>query len=359
MIAVRRLTGRARLAAVAGALALITPRALHDAAQLLPETFAAPLVMAAALAASRRAGSALGGALAVLAAAFKLAFVLPLAAIALAAASVRRYLAGAAASAIVLGAVFLITFGTEMTDSVIGDQRSLGFTELSKLPPLLAQAGWNLLPFTLPVLAAWVYRESSRDPQLMQTLAMAALGSLAVFVSIIKYGTYINLAVVAEPPLLALGAAGACVGLGRPRGARPAQPQLDAGGRGGGRARRPPGPDPDRRSERPVPLHPAAGARRWRLGCSPPASIAKSRGPTAPPAPPTQATPTWPSSPAGACPAARATRSSSPPGATAASSPAPRPSDPAAPFRRRRPATRPSSTSASRAIGRLPRGPTR
>ena len=38
---------------------------------------------------------------------------------------------------------------------------------------------------------------------------MAALGSLAVFVSIVKYGTYINLAVVAEPPLLALGAAGA------------------------------------------------------------------------------------------------------------------------------------------------------
>ena len=266
MIAVRRLTGRARLAAVAGALALLTPRALHDTAQLLPETFAAPLVMAAALAASRRASSALGGALAVLAAAFKLAFVLPLAAIALAAASVRRYLAGAAASAIVLGAVFLIAFGAEMTDSVIGDQRSLGFTELSKLPSLLAQAGWNLLPFSLPVLAAWVYRERSRDPQLMRTLAMAALGSLAVFVSIVKYGTYINLAVVAEPPLLALGAAGASWAWdAREELARRSRNWIRGRSRGG-RPRRPPGPDADRRAERPVPLHPAAGAGRRRLG---------------------------------------------------------------------------------------------
>lgn len=209
MIAVRRLTGRSHLAAVAGALALLTPRALHDSAELLPETFAAPLVMVAALAASRSSTAVLGGIAGALAAAFKLSYALPIAAIALAAAAARRYLTGAVAAAIVLAAASLIGFGSALFDNVVDAQRSLGYTRLGLVPSLLAQAAWNLIPFTLPVLAAWVYRARTRDPQLLRTVAMAAAGSLVVFVSILKYGTYINLAVVAEPPLLALGAAGA------------------------------------------------------------------------------------------------------------------------------------------------------
>ena len=77
LIAVYRLTGRPYLAVISGALALLTPRALHDAANLLPETFAAPLVMSAAILASRRTTAAIGGAIAAVAVAFKLAFLLP------------------------------------------------------------------------------------------------------------------------------------------------------------------------------------------------------------------------------------------------------------------------------------------
>jgi hypothetical protein len=58
-------------------VALLTPWALREHAQLVPETVAAPLLMGAALAASRRATAALAGVLGAVAATFKLAFGLP------------------------------------------------------------------------------------------------------------------------------------------------------------------------------------------------------------------------------------------------------------------------------------------
>jgi hypothetical protein len=208
LIAVHRLTGRPDLAAVAGALALVTPRALHDAANLLPETFAAPLIMAAALLASRRATAALGGLAAAAAVAFKLAFVLPAGALILGAAAARRYLAGLVVAGIVFGVVFLAAFGTAFLDEVVTAQRQVGLASASFIWLELRQAAWNLLPFALPVVAAWNWRRRTKDPALLRAMFMAALGSLAVFVTIVKYGAYINLAVIVEPPLLALGAAG-------------------------------------------------------------------------------------------------------------------------------------------------------
>ena len=57
LLAVYRLT-RSRAAALAAAVAcLLTPWALREHAQLLPETVAAPLLLAAALAAGRRGGA--------------------------------------------------------------------------------------------------------------------------------------------------------------------------------------------------------------------------------------------------------------------------------------------------------------
>jgi hypothetical protein len=208
LIAVYRLTGRPYLAAVSGALALLTPRALHDSANLLPETFAAPLVMGAAILASRRATAAVGGVAAAIAVAFKLAFVLPAGALVVAAAGRRRYLAGALIAGAALAAVFLAVFGSSFVDEVVTAQSQVGYTSLSAIWDEVRQAAWNLLPFAVPVAAAWLLRGSTSDPALFRTLLWAALGSVAVFVTIIKYGAYINLAVVAEPPLLAAGAAG-------------------------------------------------------------------------------------------------------------------------------------------------------
>ena len=73
LIAVRRLTRSAAVALCAAAVCFVTPWALREHAQLLPETLAAPLVMAAALTAGRRGTSVLSGVLGAVAAAFKLA----------------------------------------------------------------------------------------------------------------------------------------------------------------------------------------------------------------------------------------------------------------------------------------------
>ncbi len=208
LIAVYRLTERPYLAAIAGALALLTPRALHDAANLLPETFAAPLIMSAAILASRRTTAAIGGVAAAAAVAFKLAFCLPAAALLIAAVDRRRYLAGLVIAGLGLAGVFLAVFGGSLLDEVVTAQRQVGFTSLSFIWDEVRQAAWNLLPFAAPVTAAWFLRASSPDPALFRTIWWAALGSLVVFVTIIKYGAYINLAVIVEPPLLVLSAAG-------------------------------------------------------------------------------------------------------------------------------------------------------
>jgi hypothetical protein len=208
LIAVHRLTGRPYLAAVAGALALVTPRALHDAANLLPETFAAPLIMTAALLGSRRQSAALGGVAASFAVAFKLAFVIPAGALVFGAAAARRYLTGLVAAGIVIAGLCLATFGSAFWDEAVTAQRQVGLASASFIWLEIRQAAWNLLPFVPGVAAVWIYRRRSLDAALLRAMSAAALGSLAAFVTIVKYGAYVNLAVIAEPPLLTLAAAG-------------------------------------------------------------------------------------------------------------------------------------------------------
>ena len=104
---------------------------LHDAANLLPETFAAPLLMSAAILASRRTTAAVGGVAAAAAVAFKLAFVLPAVALLVAAAHRRRYLAGLLIAVVVLTGVFLAAFAGSLLDEVVTAQREVGLTSLS------------------------------------------------------------------------------------------------------------------------------------------------------------------------------------------------------------------------------------
>src|SRR5919197_1333596 len=80
-LAVWRLTG-SRAASIGGGLAaLVTPWALHGHGHLLPESFAGPLLLGAALLAATRRRAAAAGAVAAVAVLFKLAFVLPAAAL--------------------------------------------------------------------------------------------------------------------------------------------------------------------------------------------------------------------------------------------------------------------------------------
>src|SRR5215210_6326312 len=93
-LAVRRLTGNATAAVVGGLAALVAPWTLHEGTLLMPETFAAPLLMGAALVGSSPSRARWAGALAALAASFKLAFALPLLALGLASGRRRAYALG-------------------------------------------------------------------------------------------------------------------------------------------------------------------------------------------------------------------------------------------------------------------------
>ena len=204
-----RLTACRAPAVVAGLLALFTPLALHDHALLTPETLAAPLVMAAALLAARpgRAAAA-GGALGALAAACKLAYVLPAIGIAVA---VRRrgYAAGLPAAAAAMTLAALVAFGQPLVRGTVMAQAQTGLAGLGDVAGLWAQATWNLLPFAVPAVAAIALRSRARDEALLRALLGALGGALLVLGTLLKQGSYLNVVVVAEPPALALAAFGA------------------------------------------------------------------------------------------------------------------------------------------------------
>jgi hypothetical protein len=201
-----RVRGAAVLAAL---LALLTPWALREHAQLLPETFAAPLILAAALAAARPRGALAAGALGALAAAFKVAFGLPALAVVLLGRRPARGLAGLLATALALALVFLLAFGSPLWDETMRGQGESGRAGLHYVAGLWAQAGWNLVPLLVPAALAWPLRARLRDRALARSLFGAALGSLALLVTLFKQGSYLTVVVVAEPPLLCLGVAAA------------------------------------------------------------------------------------------------------------------------------------------------------
>lgn len=205
-----RLTRSRAAALVAGVLALVTPWALREHAQLVPETFAAPLLLGAALAGSwegRRGGTA-AGALAALAVAFKLAFALPALAILLAARRRGRALASAAVAGLALAGGFLLAFGSPLLDGAVRAQRQTGFAGAHYVAGLWTQAGWNLLPLLACAALAWPARRALADLPLLRGLAAAAAGSLLLLVTLFKHGSYLTVVLVAEPPLLCLAAAG-------------------------------------------------------------------------------------------------------------------------------------------------------
>lgn len=227
LVCVWRLTLSRPVAVVAGLLALATPWALREHAQLLPETFATPLLLGAALAASggarrgsraseaaaaaagdRRGGAIAAGALAAIAVAFKLAFALPALAVLLAARRRGAALLAAALAGIALALAFLLAFGEPLLDGAVRAQRETGLASLHYVGGLWAQAGWNLLPLLVCAALAWPARRAVADAALLRALAALALGALLLLLTLFKHGSYLTAVLVAEPPLLCLAAAG-------------------------------------------------------------------------------------------------------------------------------------------------------
>lgn len=221
LLCVWRLTRSQAAAVLAGVAALVTPWALREHAQLVPETFAAPLLLAAALLGSRPHGARTAGVAAATAVAFKLAFALPALAVLLAARRRGRAVLSAALAGIAMAVGFLLLFGDPLLDGAVRAQRETGVAGLHYVAGLWAQAGWNLLPLLACAALAWPARRAVQDPALLRTLAALAVGSLLLLMTLFKHGSYLTAVVVMEPPLLCLAAVGVVGALRvRPAGRR-------------------------------------------------------------------------------------------------------------------------------------------
>lgn len=206
---VGRLTGRPLVAVAAGIASLLTPWTIREHATLTPDALAAAPLLAGALLAARpgRTSAFAGGTLAALGASLKLSFVLPVAAVALAARRRLAYAAGALLLAAALAIPSFAVWGGEMWENVVGAQGGSGF-QLDRLPGLVGQTIWNLGPLLALGSLAWLGRDRSRDPALLRTTVALLLGSLALSVGYVKDGTYLNQLAVVEPVAVVLAACG-------------------------------------------------------------------------------------------------------------------------------------------------------
>ena len=212
-LALLRLGARRQVAFAAALASALLPIELHEHAQLIPETLGAPLLMLGALLLSSPGRSAPGAFALALAAAFKVAFVVPALALVLVAADRRRALLAFAASGLALGLASLLGFGTALWTEAVRAQFEVGSASVHYVGGLLAQALWSELPLlALAAPVAWAAlrrRSLSSDPQLERSLFVAALAGLLLAFTLFKRGSYLSVLVVADPPLLALAALGA------------------------------------------------------------------------------------------------------------------------------------------------------
>jgi len=205
--AVWRLTAH-RIAAIAtAAIVIVTPWATHQHGLLLPEQLGAPLLLGAALLASRPAGARWAGVLAAVAVFAKLPFLLP-AVLLIAASPARATAARWATGAIAVQALaFTALFGTGFWRQVVQAQVQAG-GGLEFGIGSWAQAAWNLLALVVFAAVALVLRERARERALLLTLAATAAGLLATTATILKPGTGLNILVPSEPLLATLAVAG-------------------------------------------------------------------------------------------------------------------------------------------------------
>jgi hypothetical protein len=218
-----RLTGLRAVAVATTFLSPLLPISLYGHAQLTPETLAAPLLLAGALLCARRGRAGVGGVLLALAVAAKVAFALPAFAIALSTRQRRE----ATLTLLLAGVAFAIAsvaaFGTGVWREAVQAQFQVGRASLHVAGGIIAQGAWNELPLVIPAAAAvwlvWTGREQPLDLELMRTLVAAAVAGLLLVLTAFKQGSYVNVLVVAEPPLLVLAAAGAVWSVRRSRAA--------------------------------------------------------------------------------------------------------------------------------------------
>ena len=212
-VAVWRLTERPELTMAAVLVAPLLPITLHEHAQLIPETLAAPLILGAVLNCTRSERTVLCALLLVLACACKVAFLLPALAVIGGSPHRRRLLVAFIVIGLVLAGVSLLAFGTAEWRETVLAQLRVGHNSLHAVRGLLLQGAWNELPLVAlaagALWAVWRAPETVVDAELVRPLAAAAVAGLVLVLTVLKRGSYIDVLVVAEPPLLVLAVCGA------------------------------------------------------------------------------------------------------------------------------------------------------
>lgn len=222
-VGVWRLSGRRWLAVAAAALTPLLPVSLREHAQLIPENFAAPLLLGGALCCSRINRVRTGALLLALAAVFKLAFLVPAIAIAVASPARRRSIVWLVAFLALFAAASTAAFGTDVWRETVQAQLQVGRASLHYAGGLIAQGIWSEFILVIGAITALALArtEGVRDPALLRTLGTACVVDLLLTLTVFKRGSYIDVLAVAEPPLLVLAACGAAWGWLRWRPARP------------------------------------------------------------------------------------------------------------------------------------------
>lgn len=206
LLTVLRLTRWPAAALLAAVACLVTPWALREHAQLLPETLAAPVLMGAIITSSQRRRGAATGGLAALAVTLKLAFIMPALVIVFFARGRRSAAMTFAIAAIALTGSGLLVFGIPLWTNIVGAQVQTGRASIHQVFGLWMQGAWNLLPLLVPAGILWTAREAVMDPPLARSLLVGTCGCLLLLATLFKHGSYLTILVVIEPPLVCLAA---------------------------------------------------------------------------------------------------------------------------------------------------------
>src|SRR3954451_18548555 len=204
-----RLTGGSRLAtALTPAAALLLPWNLHEHGALTPELIAPPLLLGAALLASREKTAGDAGILAALAVGVKLPYALPALAIVLLSAGRRRALLWGAVTLAVEALAAFVAFGDGLWRYIVTAQSHSGWQNAHDLLRVWAQEGWNLIGLAAAAVAALIYRRRLADAALLRVSAGLAAAMLLTLLTNLKHGTALNIVAPIELSLLPLAVAG-------------------------------------------------------------------------------------------------------------------------------------------------------
>jgi hypothetical protein len=210
-LAVWRLTESPWATAIAPALSLLTPWALHEHGALTPELLAPPVLLGAALLAARPRTAAYAGALAAVAPFIKWPYALALIAIVLFSAAPRRAAVGAAIALAAQALVFTAIFGFGLWDDTVIAQLASGRRGLDVLKGVWGQSFWSLIGLVALAFLVWLKRAQLRDQPLLKVLAALAVAMLATLITNTKDGTGLNVMVPMETVLVPLALAAIAV----------------------------------------------------------------------------------------------------------------------------------------------------